>query len=136
MVNSKTSFFKPYLQLTRLDRPIGILLLLWPTLMALWIAAEGLPDIKLLLIFTLGVVLMRSAGCAINDFADRDLDGEVWRTENRPLATGVLKPWQAMATFIVLALLKREFTLWAGGFYPLQTVFIDVDMQQSPQPVG
>ena len=105
MVNSKTSFFKPYLQLTRLDRPIGILLLLWPTLMALWIAAEGLPDIKLLLIFTLGVVLMRSAGCAINDFADRDLDGEVWRTENRPLATGVLKPWQAMATFIVLALL-------------------------------
>ena len=111
MVNSKTSFFKPYLQLTRLDRPIGILLLLWPTLMALWIAAEGLPDIKLLLIFTLGVVLMRSAGCAINDFADRDLDGDVWRTENRPLATGVLKPWQAMATFIVLAFLAFVLVL-------------------------
>lgn len=105
MVNSKTSFLKPYLQLTRLDRPIGILLLLWPTLMALWIAAEGLPDIKLLVIFTLGVVLMRSAGCAINDYADRELDGDVWRTENRPLATGALKPWQAVATFVVLALL-------------------------------
>lgn len=93
------------MQLTRLDRPIGILLLLWPTLMALWIAAEGVPDIKLLLIFTLGVVLMRSAGCAINDFADRKIDGEVWRTENRPLATGILKPWQAVATFAGLSLL-------------------------------
>lgn len=105
MVNSKMSFIKPYLQLIRLDRPIGILLLLWPTLMALWIAAEGLPDINLLVIFTLGVVLMRSAGCAINDFADRDLDGDVWRTESRPLATGTLKPWQAVTTFVVLALL-------------------------------
>lgn len=99
------SMLKPYLQLTRLDRPIGILLLLWPTLMALWIAAEGLPDLKLLVIFTLGVVLMRSAGCAINDFADREVDGEVWRTENRPLATGALKPWQAVSTFAGLALL-------------------------------
>lgn len=99
------AIIKPYLQLTRLDRPIGILLLLWPTLMALWIAAEGVPDLKLLLIFTLGVVLMRSAGCAINDFADREVDGGVWRTENRPLATGVLKPWQAVATFVVLALM-------------------------------
>ncbi|MDT8310557.1 MAG: UbiA family prenyltransferase, partial [Methylophaga sp.] len=82
MVNRYFSILKPYLQLTRLDRPIGILLLLWPTLMALWIAAEGVPDFKLLLIFTLGVVLMRSAGCAINDFADREIDGSVWRTEN------------------------------------------------------
>lgn len=105
MVNRYFLSLKPYLQLTRLDRPIGILLLLWPTLMALWIAAEGVPDFKLLLIFTLGVVLMRSAGCAINDFADREVDGGVWRTENRPLATGVLKPWQAVATFVGLALL-------------------------------
>jgi len=105
MVNKHFSSLKPYLQLTRLDRPIGILLLLWPTLMALWIAAEGVPDFKLLLIFTLGVILMRSAGCAINDFADREVDGGVWRTENRPLATGILKPWQAVATFVGLALL-------------------------------
>lgn len=105
MVNKHILSIKPYLQLTRLDRPIGILLLLWPTLMALWIAAEGIPDFKLLLIFTLGVVLMRSAGCAINDFADREVDGGVWRTENRPLATGVLKPWQALTTFVGLALL-------------------------------
>ena len=105
MVKNRFSSLKPYIQLTRLDRPIGILLLLWPTLMALWIAAEGLPDFKLLLIFTLGVILMRSAGCAINDFADRELDGDVWRTENRPLATGILKPWQAVATFISLAFL-------------------------------
>lgn len=105
MVNRNPSFLTPYWQLTRLDRPIGILLLLWPTLMALWIAAEGVPDLKLLVIFTLGVVLMRSAGCAINDFADRELDGEVWRTENRPLATGRLRPWQAVATFVVLTLL-------------------------------
>lgn len=105
MVNKHILSIKPYLQLTRLDRPIGILLLLWPTLMALWIAAEGIPDFKLLLIFTVGVVLMRSAGCAINDFADREVDGGVWRTENRPLATGVLKPWQALTTFVGLALL-------------------------------
>ncbi len=105
MVNKFFSSIKPYLQLTRLDRPIGILLLLWPTLMALWIAAEGVPDFKLLLVFTLGVILMRSAGCAINDFADRAVDGVVWRTENRPLATGILKPWQAVATFVGLALL-------------------------------
>ncbi|MCX4190672.1 4-hydroxybenzoate octaprenyltransferase [Methylophaga sp. OBS3] len=95
---------KPYLHLTRLNKPIGILLLLWPTLMALWIAAEGVPDIKILVIFTLGVVLMRSAGCAINDYADRDVDGSVWRTEGRPLATGALQPWQAIATFIGLSL--------------------------------
>lgn len=99
------SLLKPYLQLTRLNRPIGILLLLWPTLVALWIAAQGVPDLKVLAIFIAGVVLMRSAGCAINDYADRHIDGEVWRTENRPLATGVLQPKQAIWTFIGLALL-------------------------------
>lgn len=104
MVSLPPFSLKPYLQLTRLDRPIGILLLLWPTLMALWIAAQGLPDTKILAIFIAGVVLMRSAGCAINDYADREIDGEVWRTENRPLATGALSPKQALATFLVLAL--------------------------------
>lgn len=95
---------QPYWQLTRMNRPIGILLLLWPTLTALWIAAGGLPDIKILLIFIAGVVLMRAAGCAINDYADRHIDGQVWRTENRPLATGALTAKQAVLTFVTLAL--------------------------------
>jgi len=94
----------PYLQLMRLDRPIGILLLLWPTLAALWIAAEGLPDFKVLVVFTLGVVVMRSAGCVINDFADRDIDGRVWRTLNRPLATGVLEAKDAIILFSILTI--------------------------------
>ena len=82
--------FPHYLKLIRFDRPIGSYLLLWPTLWALWIAAAGIPDIKILLIFVAGVFVMRSAGCAINDFADRDIDAHVERTENRPLATGAI----------------------------------------------
>lgn len=111
MVSTPRFSLKPYLQLTRLDRPIGILLLLWPTVMALWIAAEGLPDLKVLAIFIAGVVLMRSAGCAINDYADREIDGEIWRTENRPLATGALRPKHALVTFAVLALLAFGLVL-------------------------
>lgn len=111
MVSTPRFSLKPYLQLTRLDRPIGILLLLWPTVMALWIAAEGLPDLKVLAIFIAGVVLMRSAGCAINDYADREIDGEIWRTANRPLATGALRPKNALATFAVLALLAFGLVL-------------------------
>lgn len=111
MVSTRRFSLKPYLQLTRLDRPIGILLLLWPTVMALWIAAEGLPDLKVLAIFIAGVVLMRSAGCAINDYADREIDGEIWRTANRPLATGALRPKNALATFAVLALLAFGLVL-------------------------
>jgi 4-hydroxybenzoate polyprenyltransferase len=88
----------------RLDRPIGILLLLWPTLMALWIAAEGLPDLTILMVFVLGVIIMRSAGCAINDYADRDIDGQVTRTASRPLATGALTAKQAVIVFALLAL--------------------------------
>ncbi|MCK5812690.1 MAG: UbiA family prenyltransferase, partial [Cocleimonas sp.] len=80
--------FPYYLQLIRFNRPIGTYLLLWPTLWALWFAAEGLPDLNILLIFVLGVFVMRSAGCAINDFADRKIDGKVKRTKDRPLATG------------------------------------------------
>ncbi|HAO24681.1 MAG TPA: 4-hydroxybenzoate octaprenyltransferase, partial [Methylophaga sp.] len=79
-MTSLWSRLQPYWQLTRMNRPIGILLLLWPTLTALWIAAGGSPDIKILLIFIAGVVLMRAAGCAINDYADRHIDGQVWRT--------------------------------------------------------
>lgn len=91
-----------YIDLTRLNRPIGIYLLLWPTLMALWIAAEGVPPLGLLLIFSLGVVLTRSAGCAINDYADRKFDGHVKRTSDRPLASGRLTPREALYTFALL----------------------------------
>ena len=95
-----------YLRLVRLDKPIGILLLLWPTLGALWFASNGKPDWKLLLIFTLGTILMRSAGCAINDFADRDIDKHVQRTAERPLTSGQLKPIEAVAVALLLALIS------------------------------
>ena len=93
-----------YIQLMRLNRPIGILLLLWPTLSALWISAEGMPDLSVLVVFTLGVIVMRSAGCVINDYADRDIDGQVVRTMNRPLATGVLEAKDALRLFAILGL--------------------------------
>ncbi len=93
-----------YEKLVRLDRPIGILLLLWPTLWALWLARGGVPAAVLLWIFILGTVVMRSAGCAINDFADRNFDSQVERTRNRPLATGAIRPWEALAIAAVLAL--------------------------------
>jgi 4-hydroxybenzoate polyprenyltransferase len=95
-----------YLQLVRLDKPIGILLLLWPTLGALWLATHGKPDWRLLLIFGLGTVLMRSAGCAINDFADRDIDRHVKRTAERPLTSGRIAAWEAVLLALALALLS------------------------------
>ncbi|PCK07722.1 MAG: 4-hydroxybenzoate octaprenyltransferase [Alteromonadaceae bacterium] len=88
-----------YARLMRLNRPIGIYLVLWPTLWALWLAAEGFPDISTLLIFCLGVVLMRSAGCVINDYADRNIDGHVSRTADRPLVTGEVSPKEALFLF-------------------------------------
>ncbi|PHS25746.1 MAG: 4-hydroxybenzoate octaprenyltransferase [Methylophaga sp.] len=94
-----------YIRLIRLDKPIGILLLLWPTLIALWIAAEGLPDYTVLTVFVLGVILMRSAGCAINDYADREIDALVVRTMNRPLATGELAPKNALIVAGLLSLM-------------------------------
>ena len=94
-----------YLRLIRLDKPIGIVLLLWPTLIALWIASDGVPDLTILAIFTLGTVLMRSAGCAINDYADRDIDKHVKRTAERPLTSGRIKSWEALAVAGVLAVL-------------------------------
>ncbi|MDC0598762.1 UbiA family prenyltransferase, partial [Gammaproteobacteria bacterium] len=87
----------PYFwQLMRMDRPIGIFLLLWPTLWCLWIAAEGIPDFKLLFIFVLGTTLMRAAGCCINDYADRNFDGHVKRTQARPIVSGKVKPIEAL----------------------------------------
>ena len=93
-----------YEKLVRLDKPIGILLLLWPTLWALWISARGHPNWLLVWLFALGTVLMRSAGCAVNDFADRRFDAEVKRTRERPLASGAMRPLEALAVATVLAL--------------------------------
>lgn len=104
MINLRQQF-PHYLKLIRFDRPIGSYLLLWPTLWALWTAAGGIPDLKILLVFVLGVFVMRSAGCAINDFADRDIDAHVERTESRPLATGAISAKEAIGVFVVLALL-------------------------------
>lgn len=97
--------FPHYLKLMRVDRPIGTYLLLWPTLWALWIAAEGLPDTRVLVIFVLGVYVMRAAGCVINDFADRKVDGHVERTENRPLATGAVTAKEALYLFAALGII-------------------------------
>nr|WP_244754372.1 4-hydroxybenzoate octaprenyltransferase [Rhodanobacter sp. B2A1Ga4] len=109
---------RDYLVLTRMDRPIGALLLLWPTWWALWLAAGDFPPWKLLLIFTLGVFVMRAAGCAINDFADRKLDPQVERTAGRPIASGRVTPREALAVFaallafaFVLVLLTNRLTI-------------------------
>ena len=94
---------RDYALLVRLDRPIGILLLLWPTLWALWIAGDGRPEPVVLLVFVIGVVLMRSAGCAINDYADRAIDPHVRRTRERPVAAGRVAPWEAVLVAAVLS---------------------------------
>lgn len=94
-----------YWHLMRLDKPIGIYLLLWPTWWALWLAAGGIPPFDLWLVFTLGVILMRSAGCVINDYADRHFDGQVQRTRDRPLASGQVTTTEALQLFLVLLLL-------------------------------
>jgi 4-hydroxybenzoate polyprenyltransferase len=101
-----------YGKLIRIDRPIGVLLLLWPTLWALWIAGEGNPDWHLVVIFSLGVFLMRSAGCAINDYADRDFDGHVERTKMRPIASGLIKPKEALWVFVTLSLTAFALVLF------------------------
>ena len=100
-----------YYLLTRLHRPIGIFLLLWPTLWALWIAGEGKPDLLVLVVFVCGVVLMRSAGCVINDFADRKIDRHVARTKDRPITSGKVRPTEAMALFVVLSLMAFALVL-------------------------
>lgn len=121
-----------YAKLVRLDKPIGSLLLLWPTLSALWLASGGIPDTQLIVIFSVGTILMRSAGCAINDFADRDFDRHVKRTAERPLTSGQLHAWEAIAIAIIFSLvsfalilplnvLTRELSVLAvivAGSYP------------------
>jgi 4-hydroxybenzoate polyprenyltransferase len=108
-----------FVQLSRMDRPIGIYLLLWPTLSAVWIAGQGSPTLANVLIFGLGVVLMRAAGCCINDFADRKVDGHVKRTEQRPLVSGKVTSREALTLFAVLVglsfalvLLTNATTVW------------------------
>lgn len=91
-----------YYYLIRLDKPVGILLLLWPVLWALWIAAEGPPDFNVLIIFIAGVVIMRSAGCVMNDLADRDLDRHIQRTKGRPITSGKVQPLEAISLTLVL----------------------------------
>ncbi|MEJ3574392.1 4-hydroxybenzoate octaprenyltransferase [Pseudomonas fragi] len=91
-----------FIQLTRMDKPIGIYLLLWPTLWALWVAAKGVPTLGNLLIFVLGVILTRAGGCVINDFADRKVDGHVKRTEQRPMASGKISSKEALVFFALL----------------------------------
>jgi len=98
-------------QLTRLNKPIGVFLLLWPTLWALWVAADGWPNRRVLIIFLLGTLFMRMGGCAINDFADRKVDGAVERTRDRPVANGTLSGREALMVFTVLTLLSFGLVL-------------------------
>lgn len=100
-----------YIQLTRLHRPIGILLLLWPTLWGVWIAGNGHPSWIIVFIFTLGTALMRSAGCAVNDYADRHIDRHVKRTRDRPLTTGKISEREALWVAVVLALISFALIL-------------------------
>ena len=121
----------PYVHLTRLNKPIGIFLVLWPALWALWLAGDGRPSLKNVVIFVLGAIVMRSAGCVINDFADRDIDGHVERTKGRPLATGQVSSQNALGLFailcgiaLVLVLLTNTLTvLWSIGGLVLAIIY-------------
>ncbi len=134
VVPQVSATFAEYVQLMRLDRPIGIWLLLWPTLWALWLAGRGHPDERIFTIFVIGVVLMRSAGCVINDYADRGFDPHVARTRERPLAAKRVAPIEALGLFAVLALASLALALQlnkltllyavAGGFLAITYPFI------------
>jgi 4-hydroxybenzoate polyprenyltransferase len=100
-----------YEKLLRLDKPVGVLLLLWPTLWGLWIAGRGAPPWLVVFLFAMGTLFMRSAGCAINDYADRGFDREVKRTRERPLAAGSIRPWEALALAALLALVSFAIVL-------------------------
>jgi 4-hydroxybenzoate polyprenyltransferase len=105
-----------YLRLMRFDRPVGTLLLLWPTLAALWIAASGLPKPSLVVIFVLGTIVMRAAGCVINDYADRHFDAHVERTRDRPLATGAVSEFEALLLFGVLLSVALILVFFLNAF--------------------
>jgi 4-hydroxybenzoate polyprenyltransferase len=114
---------KQYWLLARFDRPIGILILLWPTLWALWVASDGKPDLLVLIVICLGVVLMRAAGCVINDYADRDFDPHVERTRQRPIAAGKVTPKEALIVFVVLCLCAFGLVLMLN-IYTIMLSFI------------
>jgi len=105
-----------YERLIRLDKPIGTLLLLWPTLWAVWLAAEGRPSAGMVAIFIIGTLLMRSAGCAVNDYADRDFDRHVKRTRDRPLAAREIAPWEALVVAATLAVAAFGLVLFLNRF--------------------
>lgn len=139
-MSSAAQVLSPYIRLVRLDKPVGIWLLLWPTLWGLWVASGGLPPADVAFIFVLGTVLMRSAGCAINDWADRDYDGHVERTRGRPLASGELPPraalWVAgglaLAAFLLILPLSPGVWLWSvpavllAASYPFTKRFLAI----------
>lgn len=112
-----------YIQLMRFDKPIGTLLLLWPTLWALFLSARGIPEISILIIFILGVILMRAAGCVINDYADRNIDNKVKRTSQRPLTTGKITEKEAKILFIILLICSFSLTLFLN-IYAVALSFI------------
>ncbi|TDF36469.1 4-hydroxybenzoate octaprenyltransferase [Alteromonadaceae bacterium M269] len=107
----KNIHFNAFFKLMRADKPIGSYLLLWPTLIALWFASEGLPDLKILAVFVAGVFVMRSAGCVINDIADRKVDGHIERTKHRPLVSGEVTTRQALGLFGFLVLIALGLVL-------------------------
>lgn len=107
---------KSLLQLMRFDKPIGTLLLLWPTLWALWLSSNGAPPLNLLLIFCAGVIVMRAAGCVVNDLADRHVDGAVRRTKHRPLVTHAVSPKEALLLFMTLAVFAFSLVLMLNTF--------------------
>ena len=111
--------FQAYYYLCRFDKPIGTELVFWPTMWALWIAAKGMPSLGILIPMILGVIFMRAAGCAINDFADRKVDGHVERTKTRPLASGIIQPIEAIWVFLVLVLASACLLF----FLPIETFY-------------
>jgi len=129
-----------YGKLMRIDKPIGYWLLLWPTLWALWLAGEGHPDQGLFVIFVIGVFVMRSAGCVLNDYVDRKIDPYVERTRSRPIASGAVAPWEALVLFLALSLIAiglasmlnrpaRLLAIIAGGLtvaYPFVKRFVSI----------
>ena len=108
--------FFSFIKLMRADKPIGTLLLLWPTLSSFYILSEGNPNALLMALFVLGTFLMRSAGCVINDFFDRDFDGKVERTKNRPLITGEVSPNEALGLFTLLIIISASLLIWMNIF--------------------
>ena len=118
----KLTKFQAYQRLMRIDKPIGTLLLLWPTLWALWLSGRTLPPFKVLVVFVLGVIVMRAAGCVINDYADRKVDGHVERTRQRPLPAGLISEREAKGLFVALVLVAFLLVLTMSGMTILLSV--------------